>query len=82
LDISPNSSSHDEDDGILEVCNLSHDDIRKVTSFSWAADTGASSPMSDQRSIFKQMIPIKHQHIQVRGRIVYSEAKGIVDLKY
>jgi hypothetical protein len=55
-----NSTSSDNDDGILEVCNLSHDDISKVTPFSWPTDTGASSHMSDQPSIFRQIILIKY----------------------
>jgi hypothetical protein len=38
-----NSTSSDDNDGILEVCNLSHDNISKATLFSWPADTGASS---------------------------------------
>jgi hypothetical protein len=48
-----NSTSSDDDDGILEVCNLSHDDISKVTPFSYLADTVASSHMFDQPSIFR-----------------------------
>jgi hypothetical protein len=81
LDISLNSSSPDDDDGIFEGCNLSHHDISKVTRFSWAEDTGASLHMSDQPSIFKQMIPINRRRIQVGGGVLYSDAKGTVDLK-
>jgi hypothetical protein len=73
--------SSDDNDEILEVCNLSHDDFSKVTTFSWPPDTGASSHMSDQPSSFRRMIPIKRHRIQVGGGVLYSEAKGTVDLK-
>jgi hypothetical protein len=75
-----NCTNSDEDDETVEVCNLSRDDISKVTPVSWPADTGASSPMSDQPSIVRQMIPIKRRRIQVGGGVLYSEAKGTVNL--
>jgi hypothetical protein len=53
FDIVSNSSSPDDDDGILEVCNLSHNDISNATLFSWVANFGASLHILDEASIFK-----------------------------
>jgi hypothetical protein len=80
LEISLNNRISNDDDEILEACNLSYDDIGKVTPFSWLADTGASSHMSDQPSIFRRIIFIIHRWIQVRGEVLYSDTKETVDL--
>jgi hypothetical protein len=69
-------------DKILKICNLSHVDISNVIPFSWPADTSIFSHISDQPSIFRRMISIKCCHIQVRGGVLYLEAKDTVDLKF
>jgi hypothetical protein len=76
----PNNTTSDDDNEIQEVCNLSHDDISKATPFSWPADTGGSSHMSDQSSIFRRTIPVKRRGIQVGGGVLYSAGKGTVNL--
>jgi hypothetical protein len=60
-------SSDEEREETDEVCQLSKELIRKATPSIWPADTGATSHMSDQPNLFRQLIPIECRSIAVRG---------------
>jgi hypothetical protein len=77
----PYNTTTDDDDESLEICMLSPDDISKVSPFFWPADTGASCQIYDQFSICRYIISTKHCQIEIRGVVLYFEAKGTVDLK-
>jgi hypothetical protein len=59
LETSTNIS--DSEDEEIETCRLSKDILGKASPSTWAGDTGASSHMSDQPSLFRRMIKIKRR---------------------
>jgi hypothetical protein len=70
----------DEREETDKVCQLSKELIRKATPSIWPADTGATSHMSDQPNIFRQLIPIERRSIAVRGGVMYTDHKGVAEL--
>ena len=73
---SDTSDSEDSEDSETETCRLSKDIIGKASSSIWAGDTGASSHMSDQPSLFRRMTQIKRRTIRVGGGYLYADWKG------
>ena len=76
--ISDSDSTQDEND---EVCRLSKEEIGKATPSSWSADTGATSHMSDQPSLFSTMIPIKARRVKVGGGELAARHMGNAKLQ-
>jgi hypothetical protein len=72
-------STHSDTDSDVEASEhvlLSREEICKVTPSTWPADTGASSHMSDQRNLFRELIPIPRRTIRVGGGVLYAREKG------
>ncbi|KAI0996462.1 hypothetical protein K3495_g11718 [Podosphaera aphanis] len=61
-----------------EQCHITKEKISKTSPTSWIADTGASSHMSDQKSLFRKLIRIKRRKIKVGDGELYSDFKGTV----
>ncbi|KAF7574375.1 hypothetical protein PtrM4_059980 [Pyrenophora tritici-repentis] len=61
------SETSDSEPEEIETCRLSKDIVGKASPSTWAADTGASSHMSDQPSLFRRMIKIKRRLVRVGG---------------
>lgn len=66
-----------EEDSEPEKVMLSKESISKTTPDTWAIDTGASSSMTDQIHLFRELKPIPKVHIQVGGGMLYSRMRGI-----
>jgi hypothetical protein len=71
LETSTNTS--DTEDEEFETCRLSKDIIGKASPSTWAGDTGASSHMSDQPSLFRRMIKIKRRRVWVGGGELHAD---------
>ncbi|KAF7567667.1 hypothetical protein PtrM4_142580 [Pyrenophora tritici-repentis] len=69
-------SEPDSEDEEIETCRLSKDILGKASPSTWAGDTGASSHMSDQPSLFRQMIKIKRRLVRVGGGELHADWKG------
>ncbi|RFU24803.1 hypothetical protein B7463_g11531, partial [Scytalidium lignicola] len=81
-DISDSTTDSDPEQlEVTETCHLSKEELSKAIPQSWPSDTGVSSYMSDQPSIFKHMIPIKRRRIKVGGGEMFAEYKGLAELK-
>jgi hypothetical protein len=74
-------SDTQEDDEEEEVCRLSKEEISKATPSTWPADTGATSHMSDQPSLFSTMKPIKARRVKVGGGELLAKHKGSARLQ-
>jgi hypothetical protein len=74
LETSTNTS--DSEDEEIETCRLSKDILGKASPSTWAGDTGASSHMSDQPSLFRRMIKIKRRLVRVGGGELHADWKG------
>ncbi|CCE33421.1 related to retrotransposon HobS hobase [Claviceps purpurea 20.1] len=74
--ISVGSVSDDD----VEDCLLSKDVICRAPPSIWASDTGATSHMSDQPSLFRSMIKIKPRRIRVGGGELQACEKGTVEM--
>ena len=74
-----NSDSEDEE---IETCRLSKDIVGKASPSTWAGDTGASSHMSDQPSLFRRIIKIKRRLVRVGGGELYADWKGEAQVVY
>jgi hypothetical protein len=74
LETSTNTS--DTEDEEFETCRLSKDILGKASPSTWAGDTGASSHMSDQPSLFRRMIKIKRRLVRVGGGELYADWRG------
>ncbi|KAI1510786.1 Retrotran-gag-2 domain containing protein [Pyrenophora tritici-repentis] len=70
------SETSDSEPEEIETCRLSKDIVGKASPSTWAADTGASSHMSDQPSLFRRMIKIKRRLVRVGGGELYADWKG------
>jgi hypothetical protein len=87
-ELSPTSDSDDSDssDGGAsmeetdEAVFLSTELLSKATPSSWPADSGASSHMSDQPDLFRDIKHIKRRSIRVGGGVMYTDHKGTVDM--
>lgn len=71
------SLTSDESDE-CEHAQISRALISKVTPSTWVSDTGASSHMSDQISLFRSLKPIPRRTIMVGGGKLYANEKGTV----
>lgn len=69
-------SSESEEESDNEECRVSKELIRKTTPSHWYADTGASSHMSDQLSLFRDIKKIKRKTIKVGGGVMYCDRIG------
>jgi hypothetical protein len=76
---SPADDSTD-DSSEIEICALSTEELSKATPSIWPADTGASSHMSDQRSLFRFLNPIKPKRVKVGGGELRSDHMGDAEL--
>lgn len=72
--------SIESDDEEEECVFLTKESIRKTTPSTWPADTGASSHMSDQRHLFRELRPIPRRRIRVGGGVMYAREKGTANL--
>lgn len=72
----PEESQESDTETKPERVMLSKESIRKSTPHTWALDTGASSPMTDQLHLFRDLKPISRVSIQVGGGMLYSRQKG------
>jgi hypothetical protein len=61
LELETLTDTSDTEDEEFETCRLSKDILGKASPSTWAGDTGASSHMSDQPSLFRRMIKIKRR---------------------
>ena len=59
---------------------LVKDEISKVTRAIWPADTGATSHMSDQCSLFRSLKPIRPKRVKVEGGELKAEYMGDAEL--
>ncbi|KAI0991154.1 hypothetical protein K3495_g17033, partial [Podosphaera aphanis] len=73
---SASSSEEDSDIAAHEVCCLSKEQLSKASPSVWPADTGASSHMSDQPSLFRFLTPIPRRRVQVGGGELEASHKG------
>lgn len=74
-EISDESTSSDTES--MQKCHISAEQASKSTPTNWAADTGATSHMTDKRNLFRG--PLKHTPvttIQVGGGFLYSTQIG------
>jgi hypothetical protein len=71
----------ENDEEEQEVCRLSKEEISKATPSTWPADTGATSHMSDQPSLFSTMKPIKARRVKVGGGELLAKHKGSARLR-
>jgi hypothetical protein len=78
-DNSSESSAESEDDDI-EVAALSKEQICKAIPSEWPADTGASSHMSDQPNLFRNLEPIKRRTVKVGGGVLYANHRGTANM--
>lgn len=74
------NTASDLEEEVIETCGVSKEVTCKITPSSWASDTGASSHMSDQPSLFRRLIPIKRRTIKVGGGQLYAWYTGTVDI--
>jgi hypothetical protein len=74
------SSTDSGDDDEEETVFLSKESISKALPSAWPADTGASSHMSDQRELFRELKSIPRRPIRVGGGVIYSWEKGNTNL--
>src|ERR1700712_1457584 len=74
-------SESDDSHDALEVCHISRDAIQRTPPSLWPADTGASSHMSDQSILFRELIPISRRTIRVGGGVLFADYKGVVELR-
>jgi hypothetical protein len=70
-----------EDNEEEEVCCLSKEEISKAILSTWPANTGATSHMSDQPSLFSTMKPIKARCVKVGGGELLTKHKGSAKLQ-
>lgn len=75
-DMNSTSDSSDSDDSlIMESANISNEDRSKANSTDWICDTGCTTPMTDQLSLFECTKPCR-RGIKVGGGVLYSTHKG------
>jgi hypothetical protein len=75
-ELETSTDTSDSEDEEVETCRLSKDILGKASPSTWAGDTGASSHMSDQPSLFRRMIKIKRRTVRVGGGELYTDWKG------
>ncbi|KAI0994162.1 hypothetical protein K3495_g14020, partial [Podosphaera aphanis] len=72
--------SETSSDSDVDICHISKEIISRATPSTWAGDTAASSHMSDQKSLFRRLIPIKRRKIMVGGGSLYSYFMGSAEV--
>ena len=75
-ELETSTDTSDSENEEIETCRLSKDILSKASLSTWAGDTGASSHMSDQPSLFRRMIKIKRRLVRVGGGELYADWKG------
>jgi hypothetical protein len=74
------TSQTSDDEDVPELCHLSKEELSKATPSVWPVDTGATSHMSDQRSLFRFLRPIKPRRVKVGGGELKAEYMGDAEL--
>jgi len=54
--------------------------LRKISKHKWLADTGATSHITDDPSIYRSPLELYHRVIQVGGGKLYSTYRGIAEM--
>ena len=54
--------------------------LRKISKHKWLADTGATSHMTDDLSIYRSPLKLCHKVIQVGGGKLYSTFRGVAEM--
>ncbi|KAI1001825.1 hypothetical protein K3495_g6379 [Podosphaera aphanis] len=67
-------------DSDVNICHIPKEIISRATPSIWAGDTAASSHMSDQKSLFRRLIPIKRRKIMVGGGSLFSYFMGSAEV--
>ncbi|KAA6409361.1 MAG: hypothetical protein FRX48_06914 [Lasallia pustulata] len=82
-DSSSSTSIASNDDSFDEEAQISRIDAKasKITPSSWIADLGASAHMTDNPTLFRELIEIRHRRIQVGGGEIWSDHKGVIELR-
>ena len=80
-DDSSGSDVDDVSDGELETANISKSQICKVPHEKWVADSGASSHMTDQRHLFRNLRPIPKRRILVGGGELFAKFRGDISMQ-
>jgi len=75
-ELETSTDTSDSEDSEIETCRLSKDILGKASPSTWAGDTGASSHMSDQPSLFRRMIKIRRRLVRVGGGELHADWKG------
>ena len=73
-------SDSEPEEEIVETAAFTKDLLGKAIPSEWPADTGASSHMSDQPNLFRQLILIKRRMVKVGGGVLYANHKGTANL--
>ncbi|KAI0996494.1 hypothetical protein K3495_g11688 [Podosphaera aphanis] len=77
-----NEPSDDEfGTGIDEFGGLSWEQRSKIPPSAWAADSGCTSPMTDNENIFSSSVVPCRRRIQVGGKFLYSTAVSTATIK-
>ncbi|KAI1002516.1 hypothetical protein K3495_g5684 [Podosphaera aphanis] len=69
-----------ESNSDIEIYRVSNEIISMTTPSIWATDTAASSHISDQKHLFRQLVPIRRRTIMVGGGKLYAELIGTIEI--
>lgn len=75
------TSTPNDEEAFLSKDILSNNVVLPPKS-TWASDTGATSHMSNQRHLFRDLARIGRRRIRVDGGVLYADYRGIVDIVY
>src|SRR5438045_2688328 len=73
-------SDSEPEEQIVETAAFTKDLLGKAIPSEWPADTGASSHMSDQPNLFRQLILIKRRMVKVGVGVLYANHKVTANL--
>jgi hypothetical protein len=74
-------SGSDQGEPEIEYANLSKENVSTTTADSWISDSGASSHMTDNSSLFSEPpITIRRTTIAVGGGKLFSTKRGVIDV--
>ncbi|KAI6247058.1 hypothetical protein HI914_04937 [Erysiphe necator] len=74
-------SNDDSQSEIEEFGGLSWEKRSKIPPSAWAADSGCTSPMTDNKSLFSSSLKPCRRRIQVGGGYIYSDGIGTAMVK-
>ncbi|KAI6250546.1 hypothetical protein HI914_01183 [Erysiphe necator] len=74
-------SNDDSQSEIEEFGGLSWEKRSKIPPSAWAADSGCTSPMTDNKSLFSSSLKPCRRRIQVGGAYIYSDGIGTAMVK-